>query len=266
MKNFILFLLFICQISLFAQNPLTKITGTLNEYNKKISKTEAAEYITKLKKEGVLSKLGEETFRGYLLEDKPLSIFQEFEADSATLQKLERLKMFGGMLKANDSLLINKTGILLFLGLIESQRTSEGIENGIGRKQANTKLKPLFGKKWDFEVKAVGNKENPFSYKIDMEKYRPYYESLILSLQKVGLIEPKVYLDAKKYLEKEEITIIKDFNVLLFAAIRNAFYENYENLKNGQINKIDTLAINGLLSKTKAEGLKTQLHDDKTFL
>ncbi|MBL0302170.1 MAG: hypothetical protein IPQ23_10810 [Cytophagaceae bacterium] len=243
-----------------AQFPqMQALTDQITQHEKIYTRAEMAKMVSTLKKENILNDEGEKIINGYLLDGQPLAIFDS----KVTLKEEQKsmLDIYGGILKSVDSLLMNKTAMLGFLGYLDMAKNFEKVN--LKKSPEKFRLKPIFGAKMSFDVNLQYDQNNPLKYTYDNEKVRPYYISTMKSLQSAGLISDLVLADALRWLEKDEVDIYRDFNVFFYAAARNLFYENYDSFRKSQLSKIDSLQYAGLLSGQNSNSLKSQIKDYK---
>jgi hypothetical protein len=255
MKKSLVIVLVLTSFKLLAQNPVEQITKEFNQIGGRISKTEASILVEKLYNEKVLNQTGKDILQGYLLENKSLQLFEknENEASDQNPKIVQALEI----LKTVDSVFINKSVLLAFIGFIDIARMD--IDNNQLDAIKKRKIKNVLGNLWDFKPKLIGDQKNPFSYKFNISENRNDYTAIMEAIKRTGLVDEKVLNDSKKWLEGDEKYIFKDFNVFLYAAFRNLYYDSYPNLKNKQTNQIDSLLAYNIIKPTNASALKNQL-------
>lgn len=236
---------------------LGQIKNQLEKVGGKISKKDAALIVDKLYKEKILNENGRDIFKAYVLEGKTPEIFEKKPKTDSSSGKGESAKQMLSMLKGADSLAMNRAAFLVLLGVIDLHRTT--YETARLMKAPLDKLKPILGEKWSFKPIIEGDIQNPFSFKVKMNDYRDDYQGLLESLNKTGILDPKVYTDCQKWLTKDERFVLKDFSIFLYAAVRSLYYDSYESLRKNQFNQIDTLQLAGLLNAGDGKALKERI-------
>jgi hypothetical protein len=262
-KKFTLALLFFATFKVAAQLPMGdmgRIQKELDNIGGKITPKEASALVDKLFKEKVLNQTGRDILKGYILDKKELALFEK-KPKSDTAQADGRAAMLKGMFKSADSLVMNRASLLFILGIIDLHRST--YETARIMKVPLDKMKPILGEKWSFKPILDGDIQNPFSFKINMNEYRDGYNELLESVNRTGLLDPKVYADCQQWMKREQVFIIKDFSLFLYAGLRSLYYDSYVSLKNSQGLKIDSLQLAGLLTKDAASQLKSGIKDFK---
>ncbi len=261
MKKQYYFYLFLC---FFLVSKSTINAQGIGQYTDQISKLggelpnqEIVKMIDKLYEQKVLNEQGRNQFKLFVEQRTLPEIIKKKEGEEAS--KIDRVKMFAPILLGKDSTKMNRNVILALLGMIDMANMEDKITKSNSVKGGE--LNNILGEKWNFKPVTEGDNENPFSIKIDMDKNRENYSKLLDGINNSGLLDAKVYADAKKWLDKKELFILKDFSILLYATVRSVYYDSYEMLKTSQSKAIDSLALAGVIQPSELSSLKQKYAD-----
>jgi hypothetical protein len=260
-QKFTLVFLLLASFGVAAQLPMGdmgRIKQELGKIGGQMTPKEAGVLIDKLYKEKIINQDGRDMMKGYFLDKKEFALFEK-KPKNDTAQTDGRGQMLMNSLKSADSLMLNKSVLLFILGVIDLHRST--YETARMMKAPIEKLKPILGEKWSFKPILDGDIQNPLSYKYNMADYREGYNGLLDAVNRTGLLDPKVYADCQQWMKREQVYIVKDFSLFLYAGLRSLYYDSYNGLKKSQGLQIDSLQLAGLLTKDAATQLKGSLKD-----
>jgi hypothetical protein len=235
-------------------------TDQISKLGGELSNQEVVGIIEKLYQQKVINKEGRNQFKAFAEKRTLPEIIQKKDGVS-TFGQADKLKMAAPLLFGKDSTKLNRNVILVILGFMDLANMDDKISKS--GKVKGEGLSPILGEKWNFKPIVEGDSDNPLSMKINMEKYRVNYAGLLDGINNSGLIDAKVYADAQKWLDKKDLFILKDFSLLMYAAVRNIYYDSYEMLKSSQSKAIDSLALAGIIKSSEIAGLKQGFTDFK---
>ncbi len=264
-QKFTLALILLTSLRVAAQLPMggdmDRLKKEINKVGGKINQKEALAIVDKLLKEKILNQAGRDAFKNYISDKKTLDIFEKKPKIDSAAAEGGRGQAVLGMLKGADSLTLNRASFLFLLGVIDLHRST--YETMRLMNVPLPKMKPILGEKWSFKPILDGDIQNPLSFKLNMADYRDNYNGLLESINRTGLLDPKVYADCQQWLKKEQVFILKDFSLFLYAGMRSIYYDSYPALQKSQGWQIDSLQLAGLLTKDATNQLKSSIKDFK---
>ncbi|AFK05012.1 hypothetical protein Emtol_3886 [Emticicia oligotrophica DSM 17448] len=212
-----------------------------------------AQKLTNQQLENILNNLQEKQFISEFGKDAFLKVVNN--EDKMLNQRIYNSQL-AGIRNLPDSLIKSNTGILGFIGIFELLRNVGSSADEMI--QIKERAEKMLGERMFFKTEIEGNinVNNPLTFiglSQNLKVSKESYTLMANELKNIGLINENVYKDLIKWLEKDQIKLIKDFGFFIYAAKQNYFYENYESLKNEQLKFINNLQEKGLLEKEDAE-------------
>ena len=260
--NILLLSLLTCQ--LYAQLPMDKI-AQIGEFTNKIgggiTRNQALDIIEKLKAENLINSNGYDIFKAKIVENKPIELFEK-KSGAQQNDLSQNAKMLYNLAGGTDSTALNKASVLLIFAIADIYRST--LMGEFPNADKLPEMKPILGEKWKFEPEYEGNlDQDPFNTKLVLTKNRKHYIAIIESIDKALNLDKRAYIEVLSWLEADKRNLFPELNPLLYASMRQIYYQNYQWLKQEQEQKLDSLVASGLLPATALPKLIAKFENDR---